>query len=370
MTKRYFTRHFIETPNSIAPRQEIEKGKSFGWKFDFRGAEISLHDEKRGLWADCYIHAKTLDDAEEKSSALIENILTLVDFSTGSCSSSFFVSSYDASPSLPRREYKQVFHVPMRERNVTVIDKKVFGELFDKPKDERIVRSMSWLRKGYLEQNHIDRFIAFWTGLESINELLCDFFEVPTEDREFKCNKCANTIERLSSIGIKKLFLKEAKIDNTLFSQIRKARGKLLHGGGPLSNDFVNRIRKHNPLVRKALIIGIGKLLQIDAEIIEGIIQRKSVLYSEEIKFIIKTNLVDFNPPGIGESGKQPRLDIAENKLLGRIVDTQGTLDITKKMAIRTNVKLHGITLDVMGHDNTSVTSFKIKDIRIVNQSV
>jgi len=311
-----------------------------------------------------------LDDAEEKASVLIENILTLIDFSTGSCSSSSFVSSYDASPNLPRREYKQVFRVPTRERNVTVIDMRVFGELFDKPKDERIVRSMSWLRKGYLEQNHVDRFIAFWTGLESINELLCDFFGVPTKDRKFKCNKCGNTVDNLSSIGIKKLFLKVAKVDNALFSQIRKARGKLLHGGGPLSNDFVNRIREYNTVVKKALVIGIGKLLQIDDKIIKSIIQRRSVLYSEEIKFIVKTNLVDFNPPGIGESGKQPRLDMAENKLLERIVDTQGTLDITKKMAIRTNVKFDGIALDVVGHDNTSIISFKIKDIKIVNQTM
>ena len=364
--KRYFARYFILTPNCISGRYKIERGNPQGWKFLFGDAEISLIDDKKGLWADCFLFAKNLDHAEEKSNVLIENILGLIDFTTSSYSSSSFVSSYEASPDLKMRIYKQVFHIPTQERNIAVINEKVFQEIFDKRIEERILRGISWLRKGYLEQEHVDKFIAFWTGLESISELLCDSFEISTEDRKRICNKCGNVIDkRISSLGTKILFLKEIENNNTLFGRIRGARGKLLHGGGPLSEKFVREIRTYNPLIRRALIIGIGKLLEISDETVKSVIRRKTNSYSDRVKIIIKTNLVDFNPPGIEYFTKQPRLDIESNKLLKREVDDQGKLSITKDLKIKTNVNIRGITLEAWKLDGTSIASFKITGFKI-----
>lgn len=364
--KRYFARYFIVTPNCISGRYEIERGNPQGWKFLFGDAEISLIDAKKGLWADCFLFAKDLDHAEEKSKFLIENILSLIDFATYSYSSSSFVSSYEASPDLEMRRYKQVFHIPTQERNIAVINERIFEEIFGKRIEERILRGISWLRKGYLEQKYVDKFIAFWTGLESISELLCDFFEISPEDRKRICNKCGNTIDkRVSSLGTKTLFLKEIENNNTLFRRIRGARGKLLHGGGPLSEKFIDEIKTYNPLIRKALITGIGKLLEISDETVKSVIQRKPNSYSDRVKIIIKTNLADFNPPGIEQFTKQPRLDMESNKLLKREVDNQGKLNITKDLKIKTNVNIRGITLEAWGPDGTSIASFKITGFKI-----
>lgn len=356
----------MATPNCISGRYKIERGNSQGWKFNFDDAEISLIDDKKGLWADCFLFAKNLGHAEEKSKVLIDNILDLIDFTTSSYSSSSFVSSYEASPDLKIRRYKRVFYIPTQERNIAVINEKVFQEIFDKRREERISRGISWLRKGYLEQKCVDKFIAFWTGLESISELLCDFFEISTEGRKRICNKCGNTIDkRISSLGTKTLFLKEIENNKKLFRGIRGARGKLLHGGGPLSERFFDEIKTYNPLIRKALITGIGKLLEISDEAVKSVIQSKTSLYSDRVKIIIKTNLVDFNPPGIEYFTKQPRLDMESNKLLKREVDNQGKLSITKNLKIKTNVNLRGIALEAWGPDGTSITSFEITSFKI-----
>lgn len=370
MAKRYFVRYFIETPNSVGNRKDIESGKIFGWKFNLGNNEISLYDHKEGLFSDCYIEADSLNGAEDKSRAFIENILNLIDFSTSSASAApQFINIYDASPNLFSREYKQVFYIPILERNVAVIDKDFFGELFnifDKNKDERIVRAISWLRKGYLERKHVDKFIAFWTGLESINELLCDLFKIPSDERRLKCKNCGELLHSITA-GIKKLFIDEIKIGEEKFENIRRARAKLLHGSGPLGNDFVNKIKEYNPIVKKTLIVGLGKLLGMEEKDIDKIIQQKSNLYNETIRFIIKANLVNFKPPEISEFGKQPKIDLIEENLLNRIIDNQGKLSLKSKIMLKSNANFNNITYEVWGEDNTCITSIKIDEIKKVN---
>lgn len=319
MAKKYFTRYFIETPNAVGNRKNIETGKILGWKFNFGTNEISLYDHKQGLWADCYIKSESPELAEVNSKNFVENVLNLIDFSTSSASNfPLFISIYDATENLANRFFKQIFYVSLPERNVTQIDKEIFEEVFNKfnkYQDARITRAISWLRKGYLEQGSIDKFVAFWIGLESINELLCNFFKISEEDRKIKCNKCGNEISSISSAGVKKLFIDTLNIEIRKFEEIRGARGKLLHGGGPIDNNFAEKIKEYIPVVKKALIKGIGMLLQLDNEIIEKIIGQKSRLYNETIRLVIKAKLVNFNLPDLSEFGKQPKIDLEKKRL-------------------------------------------------------
>ena len=246
--KRYFLRYFIKTPNSIGNRKEIENGKISAWKFVFGNNEISLIDHIDGLFSDLLVEANSMEEAERKSKVFVENILNLIDFSTSSASSSaVLVNIYDASPNkLPRREYKQIFYLPLKERNIFPLNEKAFGEIFycfNNFNDKKIIRAISWLRKGHLEENCIDKFIAFWTGLEVINELLADKFNVPLDERKMKCKKDDGSFQEIPiTVGIRKLFeeIKEKK----LFKEIRQTRGKLLHGGGSLDDNFVNKIKE------------------------------------------------------------------------------------------------------------------------------
>ena len=54
MDKTYFIRYFIETPNSISARKDLDKDDFAAWKFKFRSGELILYDSKLGLFTDSY----------------------------------------------------------------------------------------------------------------------------------------------------------------------------------------------------------------------------------------------------------------------------------------------------------------------------
>ncbi|HOK17587.1 MAG TPA: HEPN domain-containing protein [Candidatus Paceibacterota bacterium] len=365
--KKYFVRYCIETPNSIGSRKDIEEDKILGWKFNFGNNEVILYDQKQGLHADCYIEAEPqmpIEKIEEKAKTFVENILNLIDFSTSSASNSpLFISLYEATDGLINRPFKQVFYITLPERNVSLINKEIFEKIFNnfnknENQDLRIARAISWLRKGYLEQKFIDKFVAFWTGLESINELLCDFFQINEEDRKINCKKCGNKISSISLAGIKKLFVDTISVESELFKSIRKARGKLLHGGGPIDNNFVEEIKKYIPLVRKSLIIGIGLLLSLDDEYIKQVLEKKTKLYTERLRIILEANIKNFTPPLLDEFRKQPIFDLDKRDLLERVINKDGKVNFkTSSNFIPRNATFDIKFVDLWGDDNTAIES-------------
>jgi len=368
MAKRFFARYFIETPNALANRYELKHKPISAWKFNFGNNEISIYDHKHGLSSDSYIDESSLEQAELRSKTLIEYIVHLIDFTTSSASSlPLFISVYDASPNCKERNFKQFFYVPLPDRNISVIDKNIFTAVFsafDRNKDGRIVRAISWLRKGYFEQKYIDRFIAFWTGLEAINEILAECFGIPLIEKRMKCPKCGESLGPITA-GVKKLFIDISKVEPELFGKIRRARGKLLHGGGPLDNKFINEIKNYNSIVREVLITGIGKLLQIDDGVINNVIKKRSKTYGEKLRLMIKANLLNFNPPGLEAFGKQPRFDLTENKILGELIDNHGKLDIDMASNFKAvNADFNNLSLTIIGDENICVESVKIDEIK------
>lgn len=367
--KIYFVRYFIETPNSISKRLKLESGETVAWKFNLDKNEIALYDLKDGLGADIYLEEESLERAELESIAIIENILNFIDYSTSSASSAaLLLIIYDASPNLSKREFRQIIYKRLLDRNIKVLNTDIFNEMFlsfyENPQAE-IARSTSWLRKAQLEENHIDKFIAYWTGLESINKLLCDFFEISDEDRRWTCNKCNITIQALSLIGVKTLFIKEMSVDNKTFKKIRNARNGLLHGNIPVDDNFLNQIKAYNPLVRTALFIGIGKLLKVKSETITKILEEKPIRYNENIRIIIETTLFKFEPPDLKDAGKQPRIDVVEDELLERLVTESGRINRKSKLKFElVNARSYGdkIAIEIRGDEYSSIDKVEIID--------
>ncbi len=90
--------------------------------------------------------------------------------------------------------------------------------------------------------------------------------------------------------GVERLFVNKVKVDKVIFTKIRSARGKLLHGGGPLDDNFVNEIKDYNPKIRKALLFGIGKLLQVSDNTIENIIKKNLKYTLKKLELLLKQN--------------------------------------------------------------------------------
>jgi hypothetical protein len=367
MTKTFFTRYFIETPNSFSNRKDIMNNHFSSLRVNWTDSNIIFYDNRYGLRVDTYTEATSKEEAKSKTKNLVENILSIIDLTNSSGSNpATFVSIYDATDNLTEREYEQIFHIPLHERNIRVTDiqsllkiLRVFGDVFGK-NEQRIIRAIFWFRKGLFEKNVVDKFISFWTGLESINELLCNYFGLTEDERKWKCNICHSVILPVSTIGIKKLFIDILKFDNDNFQKIRNARNDLIHGGSPLNTDFVKEIMDYNPIIKKALIIGIGELLQIDNKIINKIIKYTPIKYIDSFRIILKLNLLGLEIPKIEEVDSQPIVDLDYDILKPEIND-EGKLDIKGKVLFKfKNLKFDNGIYEVRADDFSSIQKIKL----------
>lgn len=369
MEKRFFVRYFIKTSNSIGSRKDIEKDNYLGLDFKIDDNKLAVYDNKMGLWVDCYINCSSINDAEKKSEILINSILSLIDFQT---STSSFIPIldiiYDASHDLTKREYKKIFYFPIAERNIIKINIPILKEIFNvftKNKERRIVRAINWFKKGNLEEEIVDKFIAYWTGLESINKLLIKSLDISDEEKSRKCKYCGGIVDEITSIGIEKLFTDIVGVDKSIFTKIRRTRGKLVHGEGPLDDEFINKVEGYNPIVRKTLIIGLGRLLCIEYKIIEDIIGKVPRKYSDIVKIFAKTNIVNFIPPELKYFGQQPNA-VLKNKITEREINDIGELNKQGDIKIDFNVKTDGTAeIESFADNNSCIKKFKISDLRI-----
>ena len=234
MNKTYFIRQFIETPNSISSRKDIDREDFKRWKFKLESGELILYDSKLGLFTDCYIEADSSEKAELLSTGYTEHLVSIIDYLTASSSpSSHFVLIYEATENVAKREFKQIIHTTFAERNIKKINQNAFSDIFltlDKNFDSRLVRALNWIRKANLVEYHIDKFISYWAGLESISGLLCDYYQIPEEERILKCPHCGKKVFDSFLKGVKELFLAEIENDKDLFYKIRGARNNITHG--------------------------------------------------------------------------------------------------------------------------------------------
>lgn len=363
---RYFTRHFFTTPASLLPRKEIEAGNVGTVRFEIGESSIVLYDLKDGMYADTYILAENIDQAEYKAKLTVETLISLMDYSTTSASSpGTLIAIYDATEDVEKRELRRIFHIPVPERALKKSDMDTFRLIFEKFFVENlpspVARSIGLLRKAYLEGNDINRFIFFWSGLESLNELLADKFSVLKEERFMRCSGCDKK-GQLISVGIEKLFTEYLQVDKKEFSSIRQARGKLLHGHST-ATDFIEEVKSYNPRLKKALITGIGLLLSLEPEAIEKIGQQNISKYNQEFRIIVKTKLTGFTPPSIDDVIKQPDVALDGNTPIERILTEDGKVTVRMRSEMKPiprEIFKDDIVIEIRADAETLIESMKI----------
>lgn len=368
MSHTYFTRHIIQTPSSFGSREDIDNLQSRGWEFNYNKNKILIYDTSNGLTVDSYIVANSMNKAEQQSKTLIETTVNLIDFSTSAASlPARLIAVYNASNGVRARQFKQVTYNTLQDRNVRKIDKDVFGAIFDvfkKTDDTRIARSISWLRKGNMESKPIDAFTSFWIGLESLNELLNDFYDIPKEKRYFVCDECNKTHFPITS-GVETLFITELEVSKKQFKKIRGLRGKLLHGGGPLNSKFVHEIHSYNSLTREALIVALGKLLSLNSTTVNNIVNKKPCKYKENITIVVRAKLINFKPPQLQDFGKQPHLELVNHEVTNRIYKNDGGLTVGQNTKFNVkNAKFDIKSVELWSDDNSSLNNAQINNIK------
>lgn len=304
---RYIIEYFSKTRASLSNMKEQQTTSPKQWIINFPNLKdckltIAILDNLE-KYDDLYLHTglKILTDittdseekAKEISKEWVEAILNLISFSSLIyCDKAIVVSIIN----IVKEEHPYRYYVyPFNEKEVlgylTKIDHSKFDEIFnafDKSNEKpRILRSLSWLRKGIGEENSVDEFISYWTSLEVIKSIL---------RRNLKTK-----LKRVSDWGgVEDIFITKLSFHN--FGSIIKARRRLFHGGregDTLDNDFMEEIKGFLEPMRKALVYCIGSILNVENDAISVIankIPKRNELYLYSIYKGDLINLpIDFN---------------------------------------------------------------------------
>ena len=257
----YFLHYFSEMPASISSRQEHQKSPAKIWNILFSGlnTEIFLMDSLKDI-NNLKLHvgldflAKTEDreetGAQQKTINLVEAILNIISLETlSSCKPAQLLSFIDATNKdiCSTKFYIRPFDNSFPLSSLVRVDPSRFNMLWkaydSSGNKDRIMRSLSWLRKGINSDNAVDEFVSYWIALEILQCVLK---------------------KKVKWDGIKEIFTRKEIIAACSFKDVCDARQELFHGFHELSDDFINKLKRYLDTLRRAVIYANLASLKID----------------------------------------------------------------------------------------------------------
>jgi hypothetical protein len=145
----------------------------------------------------------------------------------------FPVQIIDATPGLTDRPFMNFFvdqAIMGRRAHLDPADWSAKATTMLEKTSKRVGRAMRWLRKMHTEDDILDRFLAGWAGLETLNPELCTHFDVQDSAEEVLDCACGRKLVRNvpRANGLKELFIREGK--QAVYSKCSRARNGLVHG--------------------------------------------------------------------------------------------------------------------------------------------
>jgi len=265
---RYYIQYHSQTIASLKGRKEQQTFPFDGWVVDFpklelrivladsvkETASINLHT---GLNIIANLRANSVEEAKETSKNVVETILNLISFSTLThCNAAKLVSIASIVDKEPHRftHFAYPFDGHEMMGSVRIVDEPTFRAIFEafyeSSNQQRIMRALTWLRKGIGEENSVDEFVSYWVGLEVAKPIL----------RRNLRRKVRNPREW---DGVEDIFTGKLRFNN--FGAIKKkARNGLLHGFRELDDEFMREISGYLDPIRKTLVCCIGSILGLE----------------------------------------------------------------------------------------------------------
>ena len=326
--KRFFVEHTVDTPLSVGDRHQQQVGpRAIVYNIPNRNASIHIFDslsaDKRygittssGLGIHIYLDANDLDDAVRMAKDISEVLLSTLSFAgLSECPPANWRRAYETTPGLTIRRYRQYFtyHVPGTMQQIeTYIYSEVFRSIDPLP-DERILRAMTWFRRGLSQENVYDELIYYWTAFETLNGLLEAALPEPVCKREPKLGK-----------GMLRFFVARLRYGTDSYWVLKNTRNDIIHGLIPLTRELTDKIRSQIPELRRSCIAALCFLLGIASEI-EDRIADQIIARGEPFSGHMEVNIDFPDIPPLEQIGQQPYIEFPANKLaLGACVSNPG----------------------------------------------
>lgn len=290
---KYFLHYRANSGTSIYDRKQHQQNPKGLLAFQFGENIIYIKDylfEENGLFLfgglDIFVkyNAKEKEEAKHGAKNLVESLLMLLSFTTLSYIDNAYLKSIISINKNKDGVYPVDFveYIVSSQKNtsLTKIDidnfRKIW-EAFNKyERKDRILRAISWLRKGFNSKN-IDQFICFMTGLEVLKglaeeKLIEDKSNKPTFLKRWFTKK-----RHPGWSGIERIFADYLQTNE--FKKIKKKRNQILHGFEKLDRKMVKDVDLLLPSTRKGLIYAISILLDLPNELMAGISEQKWAKY-------------------------------------------------------------------------------------------
>jgi hypothetical protein len=234
--------------------------------------------------------------------------------------------AYEITSGISYRSFLQFFHeVPVgasrREIDyVAMIDmmNKV-SNINDPNKRDRVTRAIRWHRRGALASDVLERFTWFWTGLEALNPLLQEIFDV--SDDTVRCPKCKHEWVIFPTVsGIRAALQKFKPDEPSLYKRMKELRNGLIHGRTDLNIMVPEAAALHNSTA-EVLIRAI--LLILDVSPTERLLKDALSAESPLVGAVVST-LHGPDPSNLGPTGEHPHFRLVSHEVKKAEVTEQG----------------------------------------------
>jgi len=291
-----------------------------------------------------------IDDAIRKAKAVADGVVSFACF----CNAVGLPIvreelAYEITVGISDRDFLQLFHdVPVQAsrreldpRIMIDLMERVFGITDDDSRD-RVSRAISWHRRGCLATDELEKFTWFWTGLETINPLLQDRFNV--SDDPITCGNCGNQwMGPSTTSGVRAAVQKLLPNGTALHPRMKELRNGLIHGRTSLQSLRSEASALQRP-TREALVRSVLLLVSMSptAELL-----RESLSAEAPISAAVMATLHGSDPSKLGPPSEHPHLDVESHKIQEAKPSSDGVkMTVTSKLTARL---AEGVRISVRG---------------------
>lgn len=395
---KYFVRYIADTSFSLGHRTEHVKGYCGSYKFNFSDLSIYCYEyllnvEGRyvfnGIAFDSYVTADSVEDAQKKLINAVYILLALFIYTTlAPWVNLILIMTYNASDFIDKREAFYYFN-PLNNvevlKTIRPIDKRFFYSIltaFDNNKyKDSINASLQQLNKGLQADTDVDEFLAYWTGIEYLADVLNHVSGYKKEERYYTCPICGQPLEKCLECGgelnktqlspgrfkrVSEIARNKLNLEKKEFDKIVEARGIIIHGGK--WNNFTNSI-KFKETARTLLLYCIGELFKLNEKDIEQIVSKEPIIRNKitsSPKMVYQVELEGLKVlPDIKQTLNHPKVDIKSIDASLIKINDDGSINVSSDVEYlhiaNEGIKFNQLTYNFYIHKKSGVKKADLK---------
>lgn len=346
--KKYYIQRFYKTNIALSKNRKAQQADPLpGWDFKFPHDNVSICvkdevvdvDGSRfhiGLDIIAEVDSENMDDAINTSMMYSEAVVNMFVFSTLSkCDILKIISVIEFDNDMNANFRNNVYPPDLSDMipKIVPLEFDTFNKIYEGcnrlNNSKRLMRAMSWLKKGINEKNSVDKFISFWVGIEIIkcfsqkdtntdsdNSIAKNFKKI-TCGRLCKEHCVAPRVDEWTTI--ENIFIKKLKRSD--FRKVKGARNAILHGFGELSPMFHDKIEEYQRVAMEVLLWGLGDIIGIEDELVKSIIKNGNWEKTLNMWYIIGGGIEGLSGEIREDFKNFPKIKLGESGVKNKIND-------------------------------------------------